>query len=44
MENLEKILDDMSAKNLIELENGAYKVKIKPSQVEIFVGILKLNH
>ena len=38
MENLEKILDDMSAKNLIELENGAYKVKIKPSQVEIFVG------
>ena len=27
----------MSAKNLIELENGACKVKIKPSQVEIFV-------
>ena len=37
LENLEKILDDMSAKNLIELKNGAYKVKLKPCQVQIFV-------
>ena len=35
MENLEKILDDMNAKNLIE-ENGAYKVKLKPCQVQIY--------
>ena len=27
----------MSAKNLIELENGAYKVKLKPCQFRIFV-------
>ena len=27
----------MSAKNLIELENGAYKVKLKLCQVQIFV-------
>ena len=37
MENLEKILDDMSATNLIQLENSAYKVKLKPCQVQIFV-------
>ena len=29
----------MSAKNLIELENGACKVKIKPDQVHIFVEV-----
>ena len=29
----------MSAKNLIELENGAYKVKTKPGQVHIFVEV-----
>ena len=27
----------MSVKNLIELENGSYKVKMKPCQVQIFV-------
>ena len=29
MENLESLPNDMSAKNLIELENGAYKIKLR---------------
>ena len=35
--NLEKMLDKVSVKNLVQLENGAYKVKLKLCQVQIFV-------
>ena len=45
MKNLGKILDDMSAEDLIQLESdGAYKVKLKPCQVQILVKALTLNH
>ena len=37
MENPERILDDINPKNLIELKNGAYNVKLKPHQVKKFV-------
>ena len=36
--NLEKILEDISVKNLIEFENGAYKVKLKPCQVSSWLN------
>ena len=38
MENLENILDDMSAKILIGLENGACNIKFQSCQVQIFVA------